>query len=81
MTVVAQIFDVISPAARMMLGSPLWTPAASVAVGVEVVWVASSLAFLLWLARHTRSQAPPQEPPRRSRIEATASQDVVRLAA
>ncbi len=81
MTVVAEILDVISLAVRLMLGSPLWTPAASVAVGVEVVWFAISLAFLLWLARHARSQAPPQEPPRRSRVEATASLDDLRLAA
>ena len=81
MIIVAEILDVISLAARLMFGSPLWTPAASVAVGVEVVWLASSLAFLLWLARRARSQAPPQEPPRRSRVEATASQVVLRLAA
>jgi hypothetical protein len=68
MIIVAEILDVISLAARLMFGSPFWTPAASVAVGVEVVWRA-------------RSQAPPQEPPRRSRVEPTASQGVLRLAA
>jgi hypothetical protein len=71
MIIVAEILDVISLAARLMFGSPFWTPAASVAVGVEVVW----------LARRARSQAPPQEPPRRSRVEPTASQGVLRLAA
>ena len=81
MTIVAEILDVISLAARLMFSSPLWTPAASVAVGVEVVWLASSLAFLLWLARRARFKALPQKPPRRSRVEAGASQNQLRLAA
>jgi hypothetical protein len=77
----ADIVDVISPAARLMFGSPLLTPAASVAVAVEVVWLASSLAFLFWLARQARRGAPPHEPPRRGVTEATAAQADLRLAA
>jgi len=81
MNMPAEILDVISPAARLMFGSPLLTPAASVAVAVEVVWLASSLALLFWLARQPRRGAPPHEPPRTSLTEATAAQDDLRLAA
>jgi hypothetical protein len=81
MSTTTDILDVISPAARLMFGSPLLTPAASVAVAVEVVWLASSLAFLFWLARRARRGTPPHEPRRRSLTEGTAVQDDLRLAA
>jgi hypothetical protein len=81
MSMVSEILNVISPAARRMFGSPLLTPAASLAVAVEVVWLASSLALLFWLARQARWGAPPHEPPRRSLVHATAVQDDLRLAA
>jgi hypothetical protein len=81
MIIVSKILDVISRAARLMFSSPLWTPAAAVAVGVEVVWLASSLAFLFWLARRAQFEALPQKPPRRSLVEAGDSQDRLRLAA
>jgi len=79
--IVAEILDVLSPAGLLMLGSPLLTPAASVAIAVEVVWLASSLALLFWLTRQGRRGAPPHEPSRRSLVEATAARDDWRLAA
>jgi hypothetical protein len=81
MSMTADILDAVSPAARLMFGSPLLTPAASVAIAVEVVWLASSLALLFWLARQAREGAPPHEPPRRSLTQGGAVQDDLRLAA
>jgi hypothetical protein len=80
MSIVAYILDVISRAARRMFGSPLLSPAASVAVAVEV-WLASSLAFLFWLTRQPRRGAPPYEPPRSSLVHLTAVPEELRLAA
>jgi len=81
MSIVAEILDVLSPAGLLMLGSPLRTPAASLAIAVEVVWLASSLALLFWLARQGRRGTPPHEPPRGSLVETTAARGDWRLAA
>jgi hypothetical protein len=62
--------SMISLGARALLASPaagpgavpqFWTPAVRFAVGLEVVWWTSALAFLVWLTRPSppdKSQPP-----------------------
>jgi hypothetical protein len=71
----------MAPLGSLVFMSPLWTPVISVAVGLEVAWLASSLAFLFWLGRPVRSQAPPRKPPRKNEAEMATPNESWGLAA
>lgn len=81
MHLVSHLLGLMTPVGSPVSLSPLWTPAISVAVGLELAWLGSSLAVLLWLSRPLRLQTPPREPPRKSAAVTGAPNESWELAA
>ena len=74
-------FGAAAPATGIVGDIPLWTPAAYVALAIQIAWILGALALLLWLTIPRDAEQSTPKQPTRSREDARDNDGMPPLAA